>query len=90
MVACNYAREYEDAPFIDGEEALALPTDDSALKHAIDIAYCNGVDAGTKDCANSIKQAKREALLEAADMLVQQSRHEASYELRRMAEEIAK
>ena len=35
-----------------------------------------------------LKQAKKDALLEAADMFVQQSRHEASYELRRMAEGI--
>jgi hypothetical protein len=45
---------------------------------------------GSDDTAlkEAIKQAKKDALFDAADMFVQQSRHEASYELRRMAEEI--
>lgn len=34
-IACKYAREYEDAPFIEGEKALAANEDTTALDRAL-------------------------------------------------------
>jgi hypothetical protein len=86
------------------QAVLALPTDDTALQEAIEAAlqaspefdlltrigqYLSDVDY-IGDYVEGIKQAKREALMEAADFLFSDGQHNhwAVKELRRMAKEI--
>jgi hypothetical protein len=58
----------------DADNALTRPTDDSALKEALKVEYRRGYDDGFlvgaekgRNFSEEIKQAKREALMEAAD-----------------------
>ena len=76
-------------------EALALPQDDTALKEAIKQAKQEVIDKYEKDVRiKSLKAAKREALLEAAEWFDKNPFHgfslgtSKSDELRRMAEEL--
>jgi hypothetical protein len=65
-----------------------MPSDDTALKEAIKQAKQEVIDKYEKDVRiKSLKAAKREALLEAADAM-EDGAFETPYGLRRMAEEL--
>ena len=82
----------------DAKEALDMPADDSALKEALKVEYRRGYDDGFlvgaekgRNFSEEIKQAKREALLEAAEWIGTDDNDVklmmAADELRSMAEE---
>jgi hypothetical protein len=79
------------------EEALALPSDDSALRETIKVEYARGYDDGFlvgaekgRNISEELNQAKREALLEAAEWFenIDSEGRSWAVQLRRMAEEI--
>ena len=83
----------------DAEAALTMPVDDSALKEALKAEYRRGYDDGFlvgaekgRNFSEEIKQAKQEALLEAAENevfeLAMAHGFTVADRLRRMAEEL--
>jgi hypothetical protein len=106
-IATNTIHWY--ASIQDAKAALAMPVDDSALKEALKVEYRRGYDDGFlvgaekgRNFSEEIKQAKREVLLEAANIVSQAvgqpgndwgegytaATKDASRGLRRMAEEL--